>query len=151
MILSQIILIFKLLWGFLFFLQTNNKTELLCKASTIVWESQHCHKNLQGLFLNMRQLLNASSTSLKVRLCLSPGQPTALSPTSGLTPTHRAIEFLQCAQGSNMDRGAKEPEDLPSLGQCTVPRLKIGKANLQEAQIPQENCWTWQQWSRGCL
>nr|CAF33261.1 interleukin-4 [Gallus gallus] len=49
--------------------KTNNKTELLCKASTIVWESQHCHKNLQGLFLNMRQLLNASSTSLKVRLC----------------------------------------------------------------------------------
>lgn len=77
--------------------------------------------------------------------------PTALSPTFGLTPTHRAIECLQCAQGSNMDRGAKEPEDLPSLGQCTVPRLKIGKANLQEAQIPQENCWTWQQWSRGCL
>ncbi|OXB54759.1 hypothetical protein ASZ78_005822 [Callipepla squamata] len=45
--------------------ETNNRTELLCKASMVVRESQHCHKDLQGLFLNMYQLVNADSTSLK--------------------------------------------------------------------------------------
>nr|ACY79395.1 interleukin-4 [Gallus gallus] len=58
--------------------KTNNKTELLCKASTIVWESQHCHKNLQGLFLNTRQLLNASSTSLKAPCPTAAGNTTPM-------------------------------------------------------------------------
>lgn len=38
---------------------------------------------------------------------------TALVSTSGPTPTHRPIEHLWCAQGSDMGRGAKEPEGLP--------------------------------------
>ncbi|POI22934.1 hypothetical protein CIB84_013318 [Bambusicola thoracicus] len=58
--------------------KTNNKTELLCKASGIVWENQHCHKNLQGLFLNMRQLLNSSNASLKAPCPTAAGNTTPM-------------------------------------------------------------------------
>uniref|UniRef100_A0A8C9FWV4 Interleukin-4 n=1 Tax=Pavo cristatus TaxID=9049 RepID=A0A8C9FWV4_PAVCR len=58
--------------------KTNNRTELLCKASTIVWEIQHCHKKLQGLFLNMRRLMNVSSTSLKASCPMAAGNTTSM-------------------------------------------------------------------------
>uniref|UniRef100_A0A669QEJ7 Interleukin-4 n=1 Tax=Phasianus colchicus TaxID=9054 RepID=A0A669QEJ7_PHACC len=58
--------------------KTKNRTELLCEASTIIWESQHCHKNLQGLFLNMRQLVNASSTSLRAPCPMAAGNTTSM-------------------------------------------------------------------------
>ncbi|XP_072204618.1 interleukin-4-like [Excalfactoria chinensis] len=58
--------------------KTNNRTELLCEATAIVWENQHCHKNLQGLFLNLCQLLNASSTSLKAPCPVAAGNTTSM-------------------------------------------------------------------------
>lgn len=45
--------------------------ELLCKASTVVFESLSCHKPLKGIYLNLLHIVT-KSTSLKVRQRRSP-------------------------------------------------------------------------------
>uniref|UniRef100_G1N9Y7 Uncharacterized protein n=1 Tax=Meleagris gallopavo TaxID=9103 RepID=G1N9Y7_MELGA len=70
--------------------QTKNRTELLCEASAIILESQHCHKNLQGLFLNVRQLLN--STSLKAPCPVTAGNTTSME--KFLSDLHRLLQQL---------------------------------------------------------
>uniref|UniRef100_A0A803YDJ8 Interleukin-4 n=1 Tax=Meleagris gallopavo TaxID=9103 RepID=A0A803YDJ8_MELGA len=70
--------------------KTKNRTELLCEASAIILESQHCHKNLQGLFLNVRQLLN--STSLKAPCPVTAGNTTSME--KFLSDLHRLLQQL---------------------------------------------------------
>ncbi|EOA97841.1 hypothetical protein Anapl_13975, partial [Anas platyrhynchos] len=50
--------------------QTGTDMELLCKASTVVFESLSCHKPLKGIYLNLLHIVT-KSTSLKPRLPLA--------------------------------------------------------------------------------
>ncbi|XP_015731032.1 uncharacterized protein LOC107320071 [Coturnix japonica] len=72
--------------------KTNNRTQLLCEATAIVWENQHCHKNLQGLFLNLCQLMNASSTSPKAPCPVAAGNTTSMKKFLG--HLHRFLQQL---------------------------------------------------------
>ncbi|XP_068554669.1 interleukin-4 [Anas acuta] len=51
--------------------ETGTDMELLCKASTVVFESLSCHKPLKGIYLNLLHIVT-KSTSLKVRQRRSP-------------------------------------------------------------------------------
>lgn len=53
------------------FFQTGTDMELLCKASTVVFESLGCRKALKGIYLNLLHIVT-KSTDLKVRQRRSP-------------------------------------------------------------------------------
>lgn len=47
---------------------------ILCKATTVVWEGRSCHQQLEGVYLNLLDLVRRKSTTHKVGQC-SPSQP----------------------------------------------------------------------------
>uniref|UniRef100_A0A8B9IE88 Interleukin-4 n=1 Tax=Anser cygnoides TaxID=8845 RepID=A0A8B9IE88_ANSCY len=62
--------------------ETDNDMEILCKASTVVFESLGCHKQLKGIYLNLLHIATEKSSGLKVRQRWSPRgrRPRRLAP-----------------------------------------------------------------------
>ncbi|KAI6077076.1 Interleukin-4-like protein [Aix galericulata] len=63
--------------------------ELLCKASTVVFESLGCHKPLKGIYLNLLHIVT-KSTGLKAPCPVAAGNTTSLQ--EFLRGLHRALQ-----------------------------------------------------------
>nr|XP_038042558.1 uncharacterized protein LOC101801081 [Anas platyrhynchos] len=71
------------------FFQTGTDMELLCKASTVVFESLSCHKPLKGIYLNLLHIVT-KSTSLKAPCPVAAGNTTSLQ--EFLRGLHRTLQ-----------------------------------------------------------
>ncbi|XP_021266216.1 interleukin-4 [Numida meleagris] len=71
--------------------KSNNRLELLCEAATVVRDSQRCHWRLRGLFLNLCQLVNATS-SHKAPCPVAAGNTTSMH--KFLEDLHRFLQQL---------------------------------------------------------
>lgn len=85
---------------------------ILCKATTVIWEGRSCHQQLEGVYLNLLDLVRRKSTTHKVgqrsplaapdragsgspssflHLQLLPPHPSSCPPPSPL-PHHRLLQ-----------------------------------------------------------
>uniref|UniRef100_A0A8B9VL63 Lymphocyte stimulatory factor 1 n=1 Tax=Anas zonorhyncha TaxID=75864 RepID=A0A8B9VL63_9AVES len=69
--------------------ETDTDMELLCKASTVVFESLSCHKPLKGIYLNLLHIVT-KSTSLKAPCPVAAGNTTSLQ--EFLRGLHRTLQ-----------------------------------------------------------
>ncbi|XP_075623019.1 interleukin-4 [Balearica regulorum gibbericeps] len=56
----------------------DNETEILCKATTIAWESGICHSYLKGISVNLLQLVRRKSAVHKAPCPVAAGNTTSL-------------------------------------------------------------------------
>ncbi|KAM8994192.1 interleukin-4 [Ara ararauna] len=57
----------------------DNDLETLCKATTVAWEGRSCHRDLEGIYLNLRSLVQKNSTDYKAPCPVAGGSTTSLS------------------------------------------------------------------------
>uniref|UniRef100_A0A8C3C9D0 Interleukin-4 n=1 Tax=Cairina moschata TaxID=8855 RepID=A0A8C3C9D0_CAIMO len=69
--------------------ETDTDMELLCKASTVVFESLGCRKALKGIYLNLLHIVT-KSTDLKAPCPVAAGNTTSLQ--EFLQGLHRALQ-----------------------------------------------------------
>ncbi|KFP66239.1 hypothetical protein N322_05949, partial [Cariama cristata] len=55
-----------------------NDTEILCEATTVAWEGRSCHKQLEGIYLNLRYLVGRKSAAHKTLCPVAAGNTTSL-------------------------------------------------------------------------
>ncbi|XP_014803268.1 PREDICTED: interleukin-4 [Calidris pugnax] len=70
----------------------DNATELLCKASTVALEGRSCHKQLEGIHLNLLHLVQTRSSVHKVPCPVAAGNTTSLK--HFLQDLHRLLQQL---------------------------------------------------------
>ncbi|XP_013031171.2 interleukin-4 [Anser cygnoides] len=70
--------------------ETDNDMEILCKASTVVFESLGCHKQLKGIYLNLLHIATEKSSGLKAPCPVAAGNTTSLQEFLG--GLHRTLQ-----------------------------------------------------------
>ncbi|KAM9289506.1 interleukin-4-like [Morus bassanus] len=70
----------------------DNDMELLCKATTVALEGQSCHKHLEGIYLNLFNLVRRKSTVYKAPCPVAAGNTTSLN--EFLVDLHRVLQRL---------------------------------------------------------
>ncbi|XP_072729118.1 interleukin-4-like [Ciconia boyciana] len=53
--------------------------EILCKATTVAWEGRSCHRQLEGIYLNLLQLVRRKSAVHKAPCPVAAGNTTSLN------------------------------------------------------------------------
>ncbi|XP_075020956.1 interleukin-4 [Calonectris borealis] len=59
--------------------KNDNDTEILCKATTVAWQSRSCHRHLEGIYLNLFNLVLSRSTAHKAPCPVAAGNTTSLN------------------------------------------------------------------------
>uniref|UniRef100_A0A663MS10 Interleukin-4 n=1 Tax=Athene cunicularia TaxID=194338 RepID=A0A663MS10_ATHCN len=77
---------------YVFFFQEDDNIEILCKASTVAWESRSCHRPLEGLYLNLVEVVQRKSTVLQAPCPVAAANTTSLR--DFLMNLHRLLQRL---------------------------------------------------------
>nr|XP_009677662.1 PREDICTED: interleukin-4-like [Struthio camelus australis] len=56
----------------------DDEVELLCKAATVAREGQSCYRQLEGIFINLHQLVTRASKDFKAPCPVAAGNTTSL-------------------------------------------------------------------------
>ncbi|XP_010171469.1 interleukin-4, partial [Antrostomus carolinensis] len=72
--------------------EKDDDLEILCKATTVVLEGQSCHRQLEGIHLNLLRILQRKSTVHKAPCPVATGNTTSL--TEFLVALHRLLQRL---------------------------------------------------------
>ncbi|XP_026714279.1 interleukin-4 [Athene cunicularia] len=70
----------------------DDNIEILCKASTVAWESRSCHRPLEGLYLNLVEVVQRKSTVLQAPCPVAAANTTSLR--DFLMNLHRLLQRL---------------------------------------------------------
>ncbi|XP_059681553.1 interleukin-4 [Gavia stellata] len=57
----------------------DSDVEILCKATTVAWEGRSCHRHLEGIYLNLLNLVQRKSGVHKAPCPVAAGNTTSLS------------------------------------------------------------------------
>ncbi|XP_068265349.1 interleukin-4 [Nyctibius grandis] len=72
--------------------EKDNDMEILCKAATVAWEGQSCHRHLEGIYLNLLRLVQRKSGVHKAPCPVAAGNTTSL--TEFLGDLRRVLQRL---------------------------------------------------------